>query len=51
MDPWAIAPMERARHSEQFASLGPVGGFITGNQAKGWFMQSGLQPMVLAQIW
>lgn len=51
MDPWAITPVERARHAEQFASLAPMNGFIGGNQAKGFLMQSGLQPMVLAQIW
>lgn len=51
MDPWAILPMEKARHAEQFATVGPVNGMITGAQAKGFFMQSGLQPMALAQIW
>lgn len=51
MDPWWISPEERARHQGQFASLNPVGGFITGAQAKGFLMQSGLPPMVLAQIW
>merc|ERR1719435_631464 len=51
MDPWAILPMERERHIEQFTSVGPKDGFITGAQARGFFMQSGLPPMVLAQIW
>ena len=51
MDPWVILPQERARHMEQFNSVGPADGFITGSQARGFFMQSGLPPMVLAQIW
>lgn len=51
MDQWSITAVERARHAEQFASLAPVNGFVTGAQARGFFMQSGLPPMVLAQIW
>lgn len=51
MDPWVILPQERARHMEQFSSVGPAEGFITGGQARGFFMQSGLPPPVLAQIW
>ena len=51
MDPWVITPQERARHMDQFSTTNPVDGFITGAQAKGFFMQSGLPPMVLAQIW
>ena len=51
MDPWVILPQERMRHMEQFTTVGPKDGFITGAQARGFFMQSGLPPMVLAQIW
>ena len=51
MDPWVILPQERARYMEQFSGVGPTDGFITGNQARGLFMQSGLPPAVLAQIW
>ncbi len=51
MDPWGVTAMERTRHAEQFAGLGPMNGFITGAQAKGFFMQSGLSPVFLAQIW
>ena len=51
MDPWVILPQERGRHMEQFSSVGPAEGFITGGQARGFFMQSGLPPPVLAQIW
>jgi hypothetical protein len=51
MDPWLITAEERARHSDQFASLSPVNGFLNGGQARGFLMQSGLVPMVLAQVW
>merc|ERR1719312_760232 len=51
MDPWVTTPMEQERHAQQFNSISPEGGFISGAQAKGFFMQSGLPPMVLAQIW
>ena len=52
MDPWLIAPAERVRHEEQFRSLMPAAnGMVTGAQARNFFLQSGLQPIVLAQIW
>lgn len=51
MDPWIIAPVERARHIEQFKALNPVAGFIVGDQAKGFLLQSQLPPIVLGQIW
>ena len=50
MDPWMITPDERAMHAGQFGSLNPASGFIDGNGARGFFMQSGLPPMVLAQV-
>ena len=53
MDPWMILPDERARHQAQFQSVGPntTTGMVTGAQARGFMMQSGLPPMVLAQVW
>lgn len=51
MDPWVVTPVERARHMEQFKGLNPIDGVITGNQAKGLLLQSGLPPPVLGQIW
>ena len=51
MDPWLISAPERARHAEQFASLSLINGLVSGGQAKGFLMQSGLAPMLLAQIW
>merc|ERR1712241_1292879 len=52
MDPWTITPTERTRHEEQFRALGPNPmGMVTGAQARGFMMQSGLPPMVLAQVW
>ncbi|XP_076263681.1 dynamin associated protein 160 isoform X4 [Rhynchophorus ferrugineus] len=50
-DPWVIVPRERARYEEQFKSLKPNNGIITGEQAKGFFLQSLLPPAILGQIW
>ncbi|XP_032721282.1 intersectin-1 isoform X4 [Lontra canadensis] len=51
LDIWAITVEERAKHDQQFHSLKPVSGFITGDQARNFFFQSGLPQPVLAQIW
>ncbi|KAG8541409.1 hypothetical protein GDO81_029136 [Engystomops pustulosus] len=48
---WAITTEERAKHDQQFSSLKPIGGLITGEQARTFFLQSGLPPAVLAEIW
>uniref|UniRef100_A0A674GLD3 Intersectin-1 n=1 Tax=Taeniopygia guttata TaxID=59729 RepID=A0A674GLD3_TAEGU len=51
LDIWAITVEERAKHDKQFHSLKPTAGFITGDQARNFFFQSGLPQPVLAQIW
>uniref|UniRef100_A0A8C3KVW4 Intersectin 2 n=1 Tax=Calidris pygmaea TaxID=425635 RepID=A0A8C3KVW4_9CHAR len=48
---WAITSEERAKHDKQFDSLKPTGGYITGDQARTFFLQSGLPASVLAEIW
>ncbi|XP_023316913.1 intersectin-2 isoform X3 [Trichogramma pretiosum] len=50
-DPWIILAHERARYQQQFDSLKPINGVITGGQAKNLFLQSQLPPAVLGQIW
>ncbi|XP_054653972.1 intersectin-1 isoform X5 [Dunckerocampus dactyliophorus] len=51
-DMFLISVDERAKHDQQFHSLSPTaGGYITGDQAKNFFLQSGLPPPILAQIW
>lgn len=50
-DPWVITAREMARYNEQFKSLQPVGGVVTGAQAKGFLLQSQLPPAILGQIW
>uniref|UniRef100_A0A8D2PYH2 Intersectin-1 n=1 Tax=Zosterops lateralis melanops TaxID=1220523 RepID=A0A8D2PYH2_ZOSLA len=50
LDIWAITVEERAKHDQQFHSLKPTAGFITGDQARNFFFQSGLPQPVLAQI-
>ncbi|KAM4867524.1 intersectin-2 isoform 4-T5 [Thomomys bottae] len=48
---WAITSEERTKHDKQFDNLKPSGGFITGDQARTFFLQSGLPAPVLAEIW
>ncbi|KAM6221818.1 intersectin-2 [Rhynchocyon petersi] len=48
---WAITSEERTKHDKQFDSLKPSGGYITGDQARTFFLQSGLPAPVLAEIW
>ncbi|XP_028323622.1 intersectin-1 isoform X4 [Gouania willdenowi] len=51
-DVFLISVDERVKHDQQFHSLSPTaGGFITGDQARNFFLQSGLPPPILAQIW
>ncbi|XP_034243922.1 intersectin-1 isoform X2 [Thrips palmi] len=51
MEAWVVQPRERARYAEQFMSLNPINGIVTGDQAKGFLLQSQLPPAVLGQIW
>uniref|UniRef100_A0A2K6UW41 Intersectin 2 n=1 Tax=Saimiri boliviensis boliviensis TaxID=39432 RepID=A0A2K6UW41_SAIBB len=48
---WAITSEERTKHDRQFDNLKPSGGYITGDQARNFFLQSGLPAAVLAEIW
>ncbi|XP_077540159.1 dynamin associated protein 160 isoform X4 [Haemaphysalis longicornis] len=50
-DPWVIPPESRAKFDAQFRQMQPAGGFITGEQAKKLFLQSGLPPAILAKVW
>ncbi|XP_050466670.1 intersectin-1 isoform X2 [Cataglyphis hispanica] len=51
IDPWVIQSRERMRYQEQFDSLKPINGIVTGEQAKGFFLRSQLPPPILGQIW
>ncbi|XP_017853855.1 intersectin-1 isoform X3 [Drosophila busckii] len=51
VDAWVVTQRERVKYQEQFKALQPVGGFVTGAQAKGFFLQSQLPPLILGQIW
>ena len=51
MDVFVILPLEVVRYKEQFNSLKPAGGFVNGDQAKGFLLQSQLPPAILGQIW
>ncbi|KAM9840274.1 intersectin-2-like [Aulostomus maculatus] len=48
---WAITPEERGKHDKQFDTLAPVLGYVSGEQARNFFLQSGLPASVLAEIW
>ncbi|XP_062971974.1 intersectin-2 isoform X2 [Elgaria multicarinata webbii] len=48
---WAITFEERTKYDKQFDSLKPIGGYVTGDQARNFFLQSGLPSSVLAEIW
>ncbi|XP_056336813.1 intersectin-2a [Danio aesculapii] len=48
---WAITPEERGKHDKQFDSLAPTLGYLSGDQARKFFLQSGLPTSVLADIW
>ncbi|BFF94509.1 intersectin-1 [Drosophila madeirensis] len=51
VDAWAVTQREKLKYQEQFKGLQPQAGFITGAQAKGFFLQSQLPPLILGQIW
>ncbi|XP_067051383.1 intersectin-1-like [Acropora muricata] len=48
---WVISSEDRTKHEATFQSLNPASGFLTGEQAKKYFLKSNLPPMVLGQIW
>ncbi|XP_039981533.1 intersectin-2a isoform X2 [Xiphias gladius] len=48
---WAITPEERGKHDKQFDTLAPILGYVSGEQARKFFLQSGLPASVLAEIW
>ncbi len=50
-DPFLVTTKEKLRFEQQFNALQPTNGFVTGAQAKGFFLKSGLPPLILGQIW
>lgn len=48
---WAISPEERNKHDQKFDTLSPSMGYVSGEQARKFFLQSGLPASVLAAIW
>ncbi|KAM6943444.1 intersectin-2b [Xenentodon cancila] len=48
---WAISPEERTKHDQMFDTLSPSMGYVSGEQARRFFLQSGLPASVLAEIW
>ncbi|XP_069378408.1 intersectin-2b isoform X2 [Paralichthys olivaceus] len=48
---WAVTPGERDKHDQKFDTLSPTMGYVSGEQARKFFLQSGLPASVLAEIW
>ncbi|XP_060897055.1 intersectin-2b [Labrus mixtus] len=48
---WAITPEERDKHDQKFDTLSPSMGYVSGEQSRKFFLQSGLPASVLAEIW
>ncbi|XP_061735340.1 intersectin-2-like isoform X2 [Nerophis ophidion] len=48
---WAVTPEERVKHDQMFDTLYPSLGYVSGEQARKFFLQSGLPASVLAEIW
>ncbi|KAK5935118.1 hypothetical protein CgunFtcFv8_020506 [Champsocephalus gunnari] len=44
---WAISPEERLKHDQKFDTLSPSMGFVSGEQARKFLLQSGLP----ASVW
>jgi intersectin len=50
-DPFLVTTKEKLRFEQQFNALNPQNGFVTGAQAKDFFLKSGLPLLILGQIW
>ena len=48
---WVVTAQERANYDAQFDKMNPINGFLRGDQARNFFLQSSLPPAVLGQIW
>uniref|UniRef100_A0A915KJH0 Uncharacterized protein n=1 Tax=Romanomermis culicivorax TaxID=13658 RepID=A0A915KJH0_ROMCU len=51
MNQWRISFDDYGKYCQQFLALKPTQGFITGDQARVYFMQFGLPSTLLAHIW
>lgn len=51
LDPFVVTTKEKLRFEQQFNALNPQVGIVTGAQAKGFLLKSGLSPLLLGQIW
>lgn len=51
IDPWVVSGREKLKYRDQFNALNPDNGVVTGAQARDFFLQSQLPPIILGQIW
>jgi hypothetical protein len=49
-NPWQISHAEFLEYEVQFITLKQPDGFISGEQARNFFIQSGLPPQTLGQV-
>ena len=49
-NPWVITTHEHRQNEGQFVVLRPIGGMIYGEQARPFFLKSGLSASALAQV-
>lgn len=49
-NPWVLSAVECQQDEGQFLLLQPVNGLISGDQARPFFLKSGLPPNILAQV-
>jgi len=47
---WSVTPLEHQQNESQFLQLQPIQGLIGGDQARPFFLRSGLPPATLAQV-
>jgi len=50
-DPWRMSFDEYSKYTQHFLSLNPQNGFLSGQQARDFFMRANLAQNILAQIW
>lgn len=51
VDPWAVTAPERTKYLGHFTALKPQNDIVTGQQARGFFLQSQLPANILGEIW
>jgi len=48
---WRISAEDRVKYDSYFQQCNPIQGYVTGDRARNFFVQSGLPADVLRKIW